>query len=200
MIDIIFSLLISVDNYIKENYIFSVIVVCIFLIFYSALSLPGSIVFFVSSGFFFGVFLGFIINIFSIVIGSLIFFLLSKLILKKIFNKIYNKYSKKLTKLIKSSSFEYLILLRLIIGTPLFVQNICLSILDINKKKFLISSTIGFTPLMFFFSYIGNNLYELVEVKLIKIQDILNTNFIILVIILLFFLTIRIMFNKNQNE
>ena len=200
MIDIIFSVLINIDNYIEENYIFSLIFICIFLTLYATLSLPGSLVFYVSSGFFFGIFIGFIINIFSIVLGSLIFFLVSKSILKKIFTKIYDKYSKKLNKFIKSSSIEYLILLRLIIGTPLFIQNICLSILDINIKKFLISSIIGFTPLMFSFSYIGSNLYELIEVKYIKLQDILNTNFIILLIILLTFLIIRIMFNKNKNE
>lgn len=200
MIDIIFSVLINIDSYIEENYIFSVIFLCLFLTLYATLSLPGSLVFYISSGFFFGVFIGFIINIFSIVLGSLIFFLLSKSILKKIFTKTYYKYSKKLTKFIKSSSIEYLILLRLIIGTPLFVQNICLSILDINIRKFLISSTIGFTPLIFFFSYIGSNLYELVEVKFIKLQDILSANFIILLIILLIFLIIRIMFNKNKNE
>ena len=125
---------------------------------------------------------------------------MSKFLFKNLLSTTYDKYSKSLSNFIKSSSFEYLILLRLIIGTPLFIQNICLSILKITKTKFLITSIIGFTPLMCFFSFIGNNIYELYEIKFITFTDILNTEFIVIFIILLSLLLIRIILNKNKND
>ena len=118
-----------INFYVEKYFILSAILFCFFLIIYNSFSLPGNLLFFLSSGFFFNLYIGFLINISSIVIGSFIFFIFSKFFFKNFLSKFYNKYSNKITEIIKNSSYEYLILFRMIPGTPLMAQNICLSIL-----------------------------------------------------------------------
>ena len=153
MIDVIFNFLIQFDLLIKNNVELSLILYFLFSFLFFTFSLPGSLMIILASSFFFGFITGFIINITTIVLGSLCFFLFFKNIFKKYFNKQIEKFSDKLNKIIKKSSFEYLVLLRLVIGVPLFVQNLFLSTLNISKSKFLISSFIDYSLFSSFFIY-----------------------------------------------
>jgi len=194
MIDVIFNFLIQFDLLIKNNFELSLILYFLLSFFFFTFSLPGSLIIILASSFFFGFITGFIINITTIVLGSLCFFLFFKNIFKKYFNKQIEKFSDKLNKIIKKSSFEYLVLLRLIFGVPLFVQNLFLSTLKISKTKFIISSFIGFTPYFLLFSFIGNQFSDLIEVKEFQLRNILSFELILIFLILIIFLLIRIFF------
>ena len=194
MIDVIFNFLIQFDLLIKNNLELSLILYFLFSFLFFTFSLPGSLIIILASSFFFGFITGFIINITTIVLGSLCFFLFFKNIFKKYFNKQIEKFSDKLNKIIKKSSFEYLVLLRLIFGVPLFVQNLFLSTLKISKTKFIFSSFIGFSPYFLFFSFIGNQFSDLIEVKEFQLSNILSFELILIFIILIIFLLIRIFF------
>ena len=194
MIDVIFNFLIQFDLLIKNNLELSLILYFLFSFLFFTFSLPGSLIIILASSFFFGFITGFIINITTIVLGSLCFFLFFKNIFKKYFNKQIEKFSDKLNKIIKKSSFEYLVLLRLIFGVPLFVQNLFLSTLNISKTKFIISSFIGFTPYFLLFSFIGNQFSDLIEVKEFQLSNILSFELILIFIILIIFILIRIFF------
>ena len=194
MIDVIFNFLIQFDLLIKNNLELSLILYFLFSFLFFTFSLPGSLIIILASSFFFGFITGFIINITTIVLGSLCFFLFFKNIFKKYFNKQIEKFSDKLNKIIKKSSFEYLVLLRLIFGVPLFVQNLFLSTLNISKTKFIISSFIGFTPYFLLFSYIGNQFSDLIEVKEFQLSNILSFELILIFFLLIIFLLIRIFF------
>ncbi len=194
MIDVIFNFLIQFDLLIKNNLEISLILYFIFSFLFFTFSLPGSLIIILASSFFFGFITGFIINITTIVLGSLCFFLFFKNIFKKYFNKQIEKFSDKLNKIIKKSSFEYLVLLRLIFGVPLFVQNLFLSTLNISKTKFIISSFIGFTPYFLLFSFIGNQFSDLIEVKEFQLSNILSFELIFIFFLLIIFLLIRIFF------
>ena len=89
--------------YIYTNYNFSILIFFVFLLVYNTFSIPGNLIFVVSAGYFFGIYIGYIISILSIVLGSLIFFTVSKLFLKKLFTNIYDKYSTKINKYISNS-------------------------------------------------------------------------------------------------
>ena len=171
--------------------LYFIISICFF-----TLSLPGGIIILISSGFFFGFLEGFIINILSISFGSLIFIIFSKTILSKLFEKYYNKFSDKLTDFVKNSSYEYLILLRLVIGPPLIFQNICISLLNISKTKILISSLIGFTPIMLLFSYFGSYASNLIELKAFTFSSIFSTEILIIIGLFIFLIILRIYFKK----
>ena len=194
MIDVIFNFLIQFDLLIKNNLALSLILYFLFSFLFFTFSLPGSLIIILASSFFFGFITGFIINITTIVLGSLCFFLFFKNIFKKYFNKQIEKFSDKLNKIIKKSSFEYLVLLRLIFGVPLFVQNLFLSTLKISKTKFIISSFIGFSPYFLLFSFIGNQFSNLIEVKEFQLSNILSFELIFIFLILIIFLLIRIFF------
>lgn len=194
MIDVIFNFLIQFDLLIKNNLELSLILYFLFSFLFFTFSLPGSLIIILASSFFFGFITGFIINITTIVLGSLCFFLFFKNIFKKYFNKQIEKFSDKLNTIIKKSSFEYLVLLRLIFGVPLFVQNLFLSTLNISKTKFIISSFIGFTPYFLLFSFIGNQFSDLIEVKEFQLSNILSFELILIFLISIIFLLIRIFF------
>ena len=194
MIDVIFNFLIQFDLLIKNNLELSLILYFLFSFLFFTFSLPGSLIIILASSFFFGFITGFIINITTIVLGSLCFFLFFKNIFKKYFNKQIEKFSDKLNTIIKKSSFEYLVLLRLIFGVPLFVQNLFLSTLNISKTKFIISSFIGFTPYFLLFSFIGNQFSDLIEVKEFQLSNILSFELILIFLILIILLLLRIFF------
>jgi uncharacterized membrane protein YdjX (TVP38/TMEM64 family) len=194
MIDVIFNFLIQFDLLIKNNLELSLILYFLFSFLFFTFSLPGSLIIILASSFFFGFITGFIINITTIVLGSLCFFLFFKNLFKKYFNKQIEKFSDKLNKIIKKSSFEYLVLLRLIFGVPLFVQNLFLSTLNISKTKFIISSFIGFTPYFLLFSFIGNQFSDLIEIKEFQLSNILSFELILIFLLLIIFLLLRIFF------
>ena len=195
--DIFLKYLDFITYFVDNNFLLSAFLFFIFLVIYNSFSLPGNLFFFLSSGFFFNVYIGFLINILSIVIGSLNFFIFSKLFFKFFLSKFYNKYSNKITKIIKNSSYEYLILLRLISLFPLMVQNICLSILNISKTKFIITTFIGFIPIMFLAAFIGNEISNFVEIKNFKMKDLFSSNFLLIFLLLISIIILRIFFKKK---
>jgi len=186
-----------INSYIHNDYYLSLSIFFLFLLIFFSFSLPGGTILLVASGFFFGFFVGFIINMVSLVLGSLIFFIVSKFLFKNLLKSYYEIYSLRLTNIIKKSSYEYLILLRLIVGVPLFIQNLCFSILNISKVKFIITTSIGFSPLLVIFSYLGNHLSDLMQVKKFILIEIYTFELLIIFLILISVILLRI-FYKNK--
>ena len=182
----------------ENNYLIYLFIYFFSLVIFFSFSLPGGPIFLIVSGFFFGFTLGFFINIISILIGSYFFIFFAKHFFKKFFYKLYLKFSNKLNKLIKRSSYEYLIMIRLIQGNPLFIQNLCLSFLNISKTKFIFTSFVGFTPVIIIFTYFGSKLLEIYEIKNIKYNDIFSKEFILIIIIFILFLIFRIIYNYKR--
>ena len=196
MNEIIFNFLINLNEFVSTYYISSFCLFFIISTLYFTFSLPGGIIVLLGSGFFFGFIEGFFLNIISICLGSLIFIIFSKTLIKGLFEKYYVKFSDKLSTYIKSSSYEYLILIRLIIGPPLLFQNICISLLNISKTKILITSFIGFAPLMLLFSYLGSHVSNIIELKAFTIADIFTSEIIIIFVLIISILFFRIFIKK----
>lgn len=196
MNEIIFNFLINLNEFVSTYYIFSFCIFFIISTIYFTFSLPGGIIILLSSGFFFGFIGGFFLNIISICFGSLIFIIFSKTLIKGLFEKYYVLFSDKLSTYIKSSSYEYLILIRLIIGPPLLFQNICISLLNISKTKILITSFIGFTPSMLLFSYLGSHVSNIIELKAFTIANIFTSEIIIIFVLIISILFFRIFIKK----
>ena len=200
MIDYIQIILNYIQILVFDNYLLALISYFIFCLLFFFLSLPGGIIVTLSSGFFFGFYIGFLINIISITIGSLFFIILSKYFFVNYFNNYLLKYTDKLNKIIKKSSYEYLILIRLIFGIPLFVQNLFISTLEISKFKFILSSLIGFTPYFLIFSYVGDKISNLIEIKSFSFADIFSIEIIVILIILVLVLILRIFYKINSKK
>ena len=200
MIDYILIILNYTQFLIEENYTLALMIYFLFCISFFFLSLPGGLIVTLSSGFFFGFYIGFLINIISITIGSLFFTVLSKYYFINYFNKYLSKYTDKLNKIIKKSSYEYLILIRLIFGIPLIVQNLFISTLEISKLKFIISSIIGFTPYFLIFSYAGDRISNLLEIKYFSIKNFFSIEIILVLIIFTVIIIFRIFANINLKK
>ena len=200
MIDYILIILNYTQLLVDQNYALTLILYFVFCLLFFFLSLPGGLIVTLSSGFFFGFYIGFIINIMSITIGSLFFMIISKYFFLNYFNYYLSKYTDKLNKIIKKSSYEYLILIRLIFGIPLIVQNLFISTLEISKVKFIISSIIGFTPYFLIFSYVGDKISDLLEIKSFSIKNIFSIEIIIILIILALVLIFRIYYKINSKR
>ena len=200
MIDYIQIILNYIQILVFDNYLLALISYFIFCLLFFFLSLPGGIIVTLSSGFFFGFYIGFLINIISITIGSLFFIILSKYFLANYFNNYLLKYTDKLNKIIKKSSYEYLILIRLIFGIPLFIQNLFISTLEISKFKFILSSFIGFTPYFLIFSFVGDKISNLLEIKSFSIKNIFSIEIIVILIILVLILIFRIFYKINSKR
>ena len=71
MIDYILIILNYTQLLVDQNYTLTLILYFLFCLLFFFLSLPGGLIVTLSSGFFFGFYIGFIINITSITIGSL---------------------------------------------------------------------------------------------------------------------------------
>ena len=197
--DFFFLILAYIELNIEINYINALIIFSFYLLLHNSLSLPGSIIAFVASGYFFGLYIGFFISIISLVLGSFVFFVFFSFFLKKIFPKIYNNYSKKITNYIDDSSFEYLILLRLIPGPPLMLQNLLLSILNIKKTLFCLTSLIGFSPIVFVSVFFGNQLNNFNSLKSIAFSDVISLEFIIFISFVFTLIFLKIFYKKKKN-
>ena len=196
MSEFLFNIIFIIQNFIDNYYIYSFFMYLIFSIIFFTFSSPGGLIILLISGFFFGFIPGFLINIISITTGSFLFIIFSESLFKKIFNNYYQKYSNKLNSFIKNSSYEYLILLRLIIGPPLILQNIGISFLNISNKKILITSFIGFSPQMFLFSYVGSYASNIMEFKDFKLSGILSFPFLFILVIIILLIILRIFLKK----
>ena len=127
-----------------------------------------------------------------------LFILTTKFFFKNLFKIYLSKYLNKLNKLIKKSSYEYLILIRIVFGIPLIVQNLFISTLDISKTKFFLSSLIGFSPYFLFFTFLGDKISNLIEIKDFSLVNILSIELVFIVIILIFLILFRIINKINS--
>ena len=138
-------------------------------------------------------------SILSLVLGSLVFFIFSKFFLKKLFPNIYLKYSNNVSNYISKSSIEYLIIFRMLPGLPLMMQNLCLSLLNIKKTTFFLTSLVGFSPIVFTTVFIGYQLNNLDNLKKLSLADLFSKEFIIFIIFIITFLIIKIIYKKHRN-
>ena len=199
MIDFFNLYLNYINLYIASNFYITLIIYFIISFFIFFFSIPGSALVIIASAFFLDIYYAFFINILSISLGSLFFIILSKKLLNKYFDKYINKYFYVFDKIIKKSSLEYLILLRLIIGPPLFVQNIFLATLNVSKISIFFSTIIGFTPYFILYVIIGNQISNLQSINNINFWNIISLEFFVILSALAIFLIFRI-YLKSKNK
>ena len=188
----------NINKFIEINFFYSLLFFSLYIFFYSAFSLPGLIIFIVFVGYSLGVFWGFLISIIFSTLGSFCFFIISKHILNKFFFKIFSKYTNKIDFYIKKSTFEYLVIFRIIPGPPLMLQNFFFSTLKISNYKFIFSTLIGFFPLMLFCVLLGNKINDLKVITNITFIEVFTWDLILIIFIFFIILFVRILF-KNKS-
>ena len=188
----------NIINWIEINYNLALFLFFLLIFFYSLFSLPGLLIFIVFGGYVFGIFWSYLICIISITFGSLCFFIISKYILSKLFKKYYQRYASKINNFLKKSTIEYLIIFRLIPGTPLMAQNIILSLLDVSPFKFILSTSIGISPIVLFSILIGYKINNIANLHNVTSQDIFTLDLFLILFVLIFLILIRIFYKKKS--
>ena len=150
-----------------------------------------------STGYFFGLIIGYIISILTLTLGSLIFFMFFSNVIKNYFPENHSRYLQKINNYTNKNSLEYILILRIIPGTPLFLQNLFLASLKIKKSIFFFMSLIGFTPIVFLVVFFGKQLNNLAKFSSFKLADILSVEYFIFLILVFLILFIRIIFKKK---
>ena len=181
----------------EENYFVSSIFFFLFLTLYNVIGLPGHVFLMLVSGYFFGTYFGFLLCLTSIVLGSFIFYLFGKNLCIKFFPGFLNKYSNKINHYVKKNTLEYLVIFRLFPGTPLFLQNLILCFLNINKKVFFLSTVIGFAPGVFVTVYFGDQINNFKNINSIKVSDVFSLEFYLSIFIVIIVLFIKIFYSKK---
>ena len=150
------------------------------------------------AGFIYGTYLGFILCLISIVLGSFIFFLFGKNLLFHYFSRFAEKYSNKIDEYISENKFEYIVIFRLFPGTPLFLQNLILSFLNIGKRKFILATLLGNIPGTFVVVHFGNQINNLKNLENFAISDIFSVEFYISIFLIITLLCIKIFLSKKK--
>ena len=189
----------NIIKLIEYNFFYSLLFFSLFIIIYSALSLPGLPIFIVFAGYVFGPVSGLLVCIIPTTLGSFCFFKISKYILSKYFSRLYLKYTNKVNLYIKKSTFEYLVIFRIIPGLPLMFQNFFLSMINISNYKFIFSSLVGFFPIMFFCILLGNKINDLQTITIISFSDIFTWDLILILFLFFLILITRIFFKNKTN-
>ena len=194
----LFSALNYIDFYINKNFFLNLVLFFSFLLIYFTLGIPGGLVFIAATGYFFGIYIGFIICILALTIGSLFFLIFARLFFKKVFPIFFLKTSSKVSNYISESSFEYLIIFRMIPGPPLLLQNFCLSLTNISFVKFFFATFIGFSPIIFITIFIGHQLNNIEKVKNISLNTVFTKEFLLFLLLIIILLGIRIYLKKRN--
>ena len=156
-----FSNLEFIQKFISQNYLLSIFT---FLTLYSFLILcnfPFASLLSMINGFLFGTWIGGAISLIGGTLGAFGIFIIAKFFFSEfIKNKFLNKYSN-IENYFNKNDLELMILIRIIPGTPFFIQNLILAGLGAKNKKFFFTTLFGLAPWSFIFGSIGQGLEEI---------------------------------------
>jgi len=152
----------------------------------------------ITSGYFFGTWLGGIVSIIGATLGAFIVFISAKYFFyEMIKKKLTNKY-KKIEKFYIKNENELMVLIRIIPLTPFVVQNLLLAGFGAKNMKFLITTIIGLSPWAFIYASIGLGLDSLIENDFeLSIYIFLKIEYV-LPIILIFFIAVLLIIKKKD--
>lgn len=185
------------QNFINENFLFSLIVFYLLFLVLLFFFLPFSAIMLIFSGFSFNIYISIPLSIITITIGGLFNFLLLKKINLIIFFEKAKYWLNKISLTFKNNEFQYLLLLRLI-PIPFIIQNAITVLLNISAKKFFFATLLGVIPYAVIYSLAGLQLRKVIDKsEFITIKDILNYENFFVVFLLIFFILMSIFFKKK---
>jgi len=156
-----FSNIEIIQNFILHNFFISIFISILSYSFLIMCNFPFASLLSMINGFLFGTWIGGFISIVGGTIGALGVFLIAKFFfLDFIKRKFLNKYSY-IENYFNKNDLELMILIRIVPGTPFFLQNLILAGLGAHNKKFFYTTLIGLTPWSFIFGSLGQGLEEI---------------------------------------
>ena len=193
-----FSNLEIIQNFILQNFLISIFIVILSYSFLIMCNFPFASLLSMINGFLFGTWLGGAISIVGGTIGALGVFLIAKFFfLDFIKRKFLNKYSY-IENYFNKNDLELMILIRIVPGTPFFLQNLILAGLGAQNKKFFYTTLIGLAPWSFIFGSIGQGLEEIFVNKTeLSFSLIAQPEYLIPIGFIVFLIVLILIFKKK---
>jgi len=188
----------NIQNFISQNFFLSV---SVFLVLYSFLILcnfPFASLLSMINGFLFGTWIGGLISLGGGTLGAFGIFIIAKFFfLDFIKSKFLDKYSN-IQNYFNQNDLELMILIRIIPGTPFFLQNLILAGLGANNKKFIYTTMFGLAPWSFIFGSIGQGLEEIfINKTKLNFSLVAQPEFLVPIAFVAFVIILVILFKKK---
>ncbi len=150
-----------IQNFISQNYLLSIFTLLTLYSFFILCNFPFASLLSMINGFLFGTWIGGAISLIGGTLGAFgIFIIVKKFFSNFIKNKFLNKYPY-IGNYFNKNDLELMILIRIVPGTPFFIQNLILAGLGANNKKFFYTTLFGLAPWSFIFGSIGQGLEQI---------------------------------------
>ena len=150
-----------IQNFISQNYLFSIFAFVILYSFLILCNFPFASLLSMINGFLFGTWIGGTISLIGGTLGAFGIFIIAKNFFSDfIKNKFLNKYSY-IENYFNKNDLELMTLIRIVPAVPFFAQNLILAGLGANNKKFFFTTLFGLAPWSFIFGSIGQGLEEI---------------------------------------
>tara|TARA_B100000029_G_C17223374_1_gene832564 strand:- start:47 stop:766 length:720 start_codon:yes stop_codon:yes gene_type:complete len=117
----------------------------------------------IAAGFLFGPYLGTVIGLISMSIGATLIYSLANFFFKDFIKEKFLKRFKNLESRFRNKELTYMIIYRVIGGTPLQLQNLIPCMFSVRVKNYFIGSFVGFIPQIFIMANLGSGLEKQIE-------------------------------------
>lgn len=161
-----------INEFIKNNYLFSVLLFFLSCVIFVNSPIPLAAIIKVLGGFFFGFYLGAIYNVIATALACLIGFGISRYALKEIFEKVYYERVRNIETELENNGFYYFLTLRIIMVVPYFIINIMAGISKVSFKKYLFSTILGVTPASLIYANGGSKLEHISSISELFESDV----------------------------
>lgn len=146
------------DHFLVTAMVFSLVYVVA-----AALSLPGSALLTMTSGFLFGPVLGAAIAVVAASVGATLLFAIARTSLGELLRDRTQGALKTLRKGFQRDAFNYLLFLRLVPVFPFWLINLVAAFLDVPLRTFVLGTLIGIIPGAAVYAGVGNGIGSILE-------------------------------------
>ena len=152
-----------------------------------------------SAGFLFGPYLGTVIGVISMTIGATLIYTLANFFFKDLIKEKFLNRFKNLESRFRNKELTYMIIYRVIGGTPLQLQNLIPCMFSVRIKNYFIGSLVGFMPQLFIMANLGSGLEKQIAKNTIapSFLEIITSYEIYMPILGFIFLLILVFILKN---
>ena len=149
----------------KDHHILTMISLFCAYVLMSTVSLPGTLLLSLLSGFLYGFVQGVFLHACAITLGSTISFLICRSWLRDFFRKKYAYRLKDILSDLNQYGVYYLFAMRMTLIVPLFLPNTVMGLTSMKMKHFVIISFLGFLPEIMIYANAGKHVLRAEEIQ-----------------------------------
>ncbi len=183
----------TLQAYVDEHYVLSVLLYILSYTLVVALSLPVAALFTLLGGSLFGVLWGALYAVIGATTGATLLFLMVRYVVGEQLQQRYKERLIRFNKELEVKGQYYLLSLRFFAVIPFFILNILAGLTNITVRTFIVTTLVGILPGAFVYAYAGQSLATLESAR-----DILSTNIIIAFVLLGLLALVPVLMRKKD--